>query len=236
MFAARLLEPRRSVGTEAMMRARTPTCCALASRGRRIHNPVCIRSTSDLMDRIYLSVSPEEYAEVKASGACWDDASKRWYIGEGMAPATFSRWLGEDQGEAPFGLASEEAFVASARTSCVNCLEEIEVICIYCESGVDTEIGHALTRFTVSNIWAADGALRILLQRWPCYRPGIGEDAEQGNFANHCSHCGAMQEDYLLHSEPGDVFFGIALGSPEEVEFTPLAGRLQLSGDYGFEV
>jgi hypothetical protein len=37
-------------------------------------------------------------------------------------------------------------------------------------------------------------------------------------------------------SEPGDVFFGIAMGGPGAVEFTPLEGRIQLSGDYGFEV
>ena len=188
------------------------------------------------MDRIYLSVSPEEYLEVKASGACWDDASKRWYIGEGTAPGMFSRWLGKDEDEAPFGIISEEAFVASARCRCVNCGKDMEVVCLYCKSGVDTETGDPIADFTVSNIWAMDGVLAELMQRWPCFKKGVGEDSGEENFANHCPHCGAMQEDYLLHSEPGDVFFGIALGRPGEVEFTPLAGRLQLSGDYGFEV
>jgi hypothetical protein len=39
------------------------------------------------MERIFLYVPPEEYAEVKASGACWDDDSKRWYIRSDMGPA-----------------------------------------------------------------------------------------------------------------------------------------------------
>jgi hypothetical protein len=52
--------------------------------------------------------------------------------------------------------------------------------------------------------------------------------------ANHCPNCGAMQEDYLLHSEPGDVFFGLAIGTLGAVEFTALEGRVYLSGDYGF--
>jgi hypothetical protein len=61
----------------------------------------------DFMDRIYLFVSPEEYPEVKASGACWDDASKSWYIDEGMEPARFSRWLEEEeQDNAPLGIVS----------------------------------------------------------------------------------------------------------------------------------
>jgi hypothetical protein len=68
-------------------------------------HPIYIGSASNFMERIYLSVSPEEYPEVKASGACWDDASKSWYIGQGMATAMFSRWLGEEQDEAPFGIA-----------------------------------------------------------------------------------------------------------------------------------
>lgn len=70
----------------------------------------------------------------------------------------FSRWLGEEQDDAPFGIVSEEAFVASARSSCVRCGNDIEVVCIYCKSGVDTEIGDPLVDFTVFNVWAMDTA------------------------------------------------------------------------------
>jgi hypothetical protein len=45
-----------------------------------------------------------------------------------------------------------------------------------------------------------------------------------------------LLEDYLLHSEPGDVFFGLAMDTPGVVEFTALEGRVCLSGDYGFGV
>src|ERR1700722_1903345 len=196
-------------------------------------------SARDFMDRIYLFVSPEEYPEVRASGARWDDASKSWYIDEGMEPAIFARWLREE-GEAPFGIVSEEAFVASARSACVRCGHDIEVVCIYCSSGLDTEIGDPIADFTVFNVWAMDGVLANLIERWPHYRKGVieeteaGGDAEEGNFANHCPHCGAMQEDYLLHSEPGDVFFGFAMGTPGAVEVTALQSRICLSGDYGF--
>jgi hypothetical protein len=41
-----------------------------------------------------------------------------------------------------------------------------------------------------------------------------------------------IQEDFM----PGDVFFGLAMGTPGGVEFTPLEGRVYLSGDYGFRV
>jgi len=197
-----------------------------------------VGGTRDCMDRIYLFVSPEEYPEVKASGACWDEASKSWYIGEGMEPARFSRWLGEEQDNA-LGIVSEEAFVAAARSACVRCGHDIEVVCIYCTSGVDTELGDSIADFTVFDIWAMDGGLAKLIERWSCYRKGVEgdvEDAQEGSFANHCPHCGAVQADYLLHSEPGDVFFGLAMDAPGGVEFTALEGRVGMSGDYGFGV
>jgi hypothetical protein len=39
-----------------------------------------------------------------------------------------------------------------------------------------------------------------------------------------------------LHSELGDVFFGLAMDTPGEVQFTALEGRVGMSGDYGFGV
>ena len=191
------------------------------------------------MNRIYLYVPPEEYAEVKAAGACWDDASKRWYTPRDQVSANLSRWLGDEENprsEAEFAITSDEAFVASAQTLCVNCHERMEVICIYGESGVDSEMGEPITRFTVSNIWTMDDALTAQLARWPSFRNGGGANSEDRYFANHCPHCGAMQEDYLLHSEPDDVFFSIPLAESGAVQLTPLVGRVRVSGDCSFGV
>src|ERR1700685_2110499 len=122
------------------------------------------------MQRIYLYVPPEEYAEAKASGACRDEPSKRWYVDhEVSASVALSRWMGEGElgSEAEFGITSDQAFVASAQTVCVNCHEKIEVICIYGESGTDIEMDEALSQFAMSNIWSVDAALRAQLAPWP---------------------------------------------------------------------
>jgi hypothetical protein len=185
------------------------------------------------MERIYLYVSPEEYAEVKASGACWDDHSKRWYVPQDRVSATLSRWMGGGD-DAEFGFESDEAFIAAAQTSCTSCREKIEVICIHCLSGRDLETGEALERFTLSNISSLDSALAATLERRRFYSTANG--SKDGYFANHCSCCGAVQEDYLLHSEPGDVFFCIAEAEPGSIEFTAVEGRIRVSGDCGFGV
>jgi hypothetical protein len=63
---------------------------------------------------------------------------------------------------------------------------------------------------------------------------GADGGSAEGNFANRCPHYGAMQEDYLLYSEPGDVFFETARRRQGGVESPPLERRIQVKGDYGF--
>jgi hypothetical protein len=184
------------------------------------------------MQPIYLHVPPEEYAEVKALGAHWDDASKSWFILAGSAPAAFARWLDEGGPEAEFNITSDEALVAQAKILCNTCGAHIEVICIFCRSGGEAGMDDGISQFTVSNIWAMDEALAQQLKRWPGYRKVTGEEY----FANHCRHCGSAQEEYLLHSEPGDVFFGIAPSRSGAAQFTPLKGRVKMSGDYSLEL
>jgi Domain of unknown function (DUF5710) len=184
------------------------------------------------MQRIYLRVAPEDSSEVQALGAQWDDASKSWYVAAGSAPVAFARWLDEGDQEVEFNISSDEALVATANTPCTTCHRATEVICIFCQSGLDAQMGDPMVQFTVSNIWAMNDALAKQLERWPSYGQVAGEDY----LANHCQHCGAVQEDYLLHSEPDDVFFGIAPDRSATVEFTPLQGRVQMSGDYSLDL
>ncbi len=187
------------------------------------------------MDRTYLYVPPEEKREVEALGAHWDDNSKCWYTGPGEDPERFSQWLPHKEGnDEEFTIISEQAYVASASVSCWKCHSNIEVICIYCESGF--VVDEPLTQFTVSGIWAMDGALTRQLEPWPSFRKEGGPDSEDGEFANHCPHCSALQEDFLLNSEPGQPFFSIARAAPGTITLQPLIGRIQLSGDESFEV
>jgi hypothetical protein len=130
--------------------------------------------------------------------ASWDDASRRWYTPKDRLSAELSRWIGGDEdagSEAEFGITCDQAFVASAQTMCVKCHERIEVICIYGETGTDIEMDEPLSQFTLSNIWAMDSGLRAQLAPWPSFRNAGGADSDEGHFANHCPHCGAMQED-----------------------------------------
>jgi len=185
------------------------------------------------VQRTYLFVPPEEKSEVEALGARWDTDSKRWYIDSNEAPATFSRWLPDEEPDEEFTITSSESYVAAATTSCQRCHSCIEVICIHCDSG--TASGQALTRFTVSDVWAMDESLTRQLRPWPMFRRVDPEDGAS-DFAHHCPRCGSPQVDMYLHSEPDEPFFDIPRAPSGSIKLFPLVGTIQLTGDEHFEV
>ena len=189
------------------------------------------------MDRTYLYVPPEEKAEVQSLGAQWDFDKKCWYIGPEESPAKFSRWLppfeNDEEGDA-LNIVSDEAFVASTTVPCHRCHANIEVICIHCVSG--TAEDEPLTQFTISDIWAMDEHSIQQLQAWPNFHKTRDLDAEEGDFANHCPHCDAVQQDMYLHSEPDQPFFHIPDAPAGSIELTPLRGTIRLGGSEHFSI
>ena len=131
----------------------------------------------------------------------------------------------EEREEEPFDIESGEAFVASAGSACRQCERPIEVICLYCRSGRLN--GEPLESFRVQCLWAMDDALSRQLQRWPTYH----WNAREGRFLNHCHHCGAGQDEELLHEEPGQPFHELARDVSQDVTLRALLGRVRLSGD-----
>jgi len=187
--------------------------------------------------RTYLFVPPEENAELRSLGAEWDATSKRWYVESNEVPAKFARWFSlakEDEFDEEFTITSDEAFVAATIIPCHQCRAATEVICIHCKSG--TVFGEPLSPFTVVDVGAMDESLARQLQPWPTYRRAQFPDGSLGDFTNHCSHCGAPQDDMYLHSEPNTPFFDIPHAPPGSIAMTPLLGTIRLSGDEHFTV
>jgi hypothetical protein len=182
------------------------------------------------LNRTYLYVPFEDSERVRSLGAHRDAERMCWYLEPGQDPAPFSRWLGEDESDEGFLIASDAAFVAASRVRCWHCDTQTQVICIFCDSGVVS--GEPLEQFTVSQIWKVDDALREQLGRWPDFRPVASGDC----FANHCQHCGAVQDDMELHTEPDHPFFNIPRDASGEIQLTPVIGLVQLSGSESFEI
>lgn len=136
----------------------------------------------------------------------------------------------EDGPDADFTIRSDQACVACATSTCCRCRREIEVVAIYCHRG--TASGEPLEQFTVQGIWAMEPGLARQLERWPSFR----FDPREGCYANQCPHCGAWQDEATLHDEPDQPFFSIDPADTRSLRLTPLAGTIQLGGDYSVEV
>jgi hypothetical protein len=132
-----------------------------------------------------------------------------------------------------FRILSDEAAVISGHIRCWNCKADIEVICLYCQTGfVD---GEAMFDFSVSNVTDLDEALRLQLAGWPKFHPTRRRGGEFGGFGNHCPSCERPQNDFYLHCQPGGIFFSFQDPVAQELQIHALRGPVRFSGDEGFE-
>ena len=183
------------------------------------------------MGRIYLYVPFEERLEVQRLGARWDNQSKCWFVDDSEG-ARFRKWL--ETPELTHNISSDEAFVASTRTSCRRCRALIEVVALYCVSG--EVYGDRYGAFIVSDITAVDDALAAALRPWAFFG-FIADNARGGRhyLVNRCSSCGVVQHDYFLHCEPRGPFFKVERAEAGSITLTRIPGRVYLSGNEGFE-
>ncbi|HTC43817.1 MAG TPA: hypothetical protein VK696_02090 [Steroidobacteraceae bacterium] len=132
-----------------------------------------------------------------------------------------------------YRILSDEAAVVSGRVKCWNCRADIEVVCLYCQTGfID---GEPTLDFSVSNITDVDESLRLQLARWPKFHPIRRLGSGDGYFANHCPSCEKPQDDFYLHCQPGGLFFSFQDPVAQELRIHALTGLVRFSGDEGFE-
>jgi hypothetical protein len=132
-----------------------------------------------------------------------------------------------------YRILSDEAVVVSGRVLCWNCRADIEVICLYCQTGFVN--GEATVDFSVANVTALDEALQLQLARWPNFHSLRGRGVGNGGFANHCPSCAKPQDDFYLHFQPGGIFFSFQDPATRELRIHALRGLIRCSGDEGFE-
>jgi len=134
---------------------------------------------------------------------------------------------------AGYTIVSDEAVVVSSRAPCWKCGASIDVICLYCQTGLVH--GEPMMSFSVSSITAMDDALRVQLLRWPDFHQASRGPGAGSLYLNHCPACGISQDDFFLHCRPHGAFFRFDDRSAAGFKVTALAGLVRMSGDEGFE-
>jgi hypothetical protein len=93
-------------------------------------------------------------------------------------------------------------------TECWKCKAVTPVSSLRVQAIVDDD-GHRVEDARVTNAQELPQEVVKAVQRVnPHFREGFSRTAEITYWANHCRHCGALQGDFFLNSEPDGPFFG----------------------------
>jgi len=71
---------------------------------------------------------------------------------------------------------------------------------------------------------------------FPNYKIAYSKTAESSYWANHCEHCGALQGDFFLHSEPDGAFFPLEIEEYEQLTFITVPSKfdIEIDADYSW--
>lgn len=131
-----------------------------------------------------------------------------------------------------FTISSDDAYLAVSFAACWKCQSEVRVLCLYCVRG-EVE-GNPREHFVLSNLTEADESLLEALRSFPHFRRAHSREADMRYFANHCEHCGSLQGDFYLHSEPGGAFFPETNDDFVRISFTRIDSRIRCDGGEGY--
>lgn len=206
--------------------------------------------------KVYLDVSYQDKDQVKALGALWSPAEKRWYVSQETDLTPFQQWLPQAeetvsaQSVAAGSIEAEQAsitdepfnikaitpfYLLTAVETCKQCQKETQVVAIASE-GIE-EQGESQQGFVRFNFveHLPDRLTQFIQQNFAQYQLTAISDRASGQlincYSNHCQHCNAVISDSVLHSEPSHAFYPITPQEAKKIEKLELksSGKVKLT-------
>lgn len=187
------------------------------------------------MKRKNIDVPYAEKDEAKAFGAKWDPKAKTWYIPEGVNPAPFAKWL---VGETPY------IYLVIANRECWKCHNQTEVVGFgipYCYNNDDEvdedepfgtlygETTDADSLAIVNPIGCVPAEIRSYIEKRCGYRKSYSRTVGEYQMANTCTHCHALQGNFMLFGEVDSPFFIFGREDVKRLAFI----KVEVAGVYG---
>lgn len=160
---------------------------------------------------IFFAAPFSDKEEVKALGAKWNPAIKKWsYYGRHDNFIKFAKWIMGDNSE--IIIATDYIYILDAKKKCYRCGNETKVVALGVADHIklskevaddvyiDLEYGDEDISL-VSGLNPKEIPPKILEHLEANYSVRLGKSAQRGEcYANHCDHCGAIQGDnYILY-------------------------------------
>lgn len=170
----------------------------------------------------------------KSKGAFWDVDSKTWFVPDHKDINDFMQWIDIDNVSL---ITKSPIYIALNMRECYRCAEKTLVISLasdnfYYLNEDENEnqkwfLSDDLSFFSMPTYMEKE-LEDILSQTFQNYKIGYSRMAEGSYWANHCKHCGALQGDFHLHSEPGGAFFPLDIEEYEQITFVSIKTKFDL--------
>ncbi|MEO7977662.1 DUF5710 domain-containing protein [Flavobacterium sp.] len=173
----------------------------------------------------------------KSKGAFWDLEQKTWFIPDHKDINDFQQWIDKSKVSV---IIKSPVSIALNSSDCYKCANKTAVISL-----ASNNFYHLGTDENDSEKWfRADGlsffSMAVFIENelahkinrlFPNYKIAYSKTAESSYWANHCDHCGALQGDFFLHSEPGGAFFPLEIEEYEQLTFITVPSKFDVGID-----
>lgn len=178
----------------------------------------------------------------KSKGAFWDVEQKIWYIPNHKDINDFQQWIDKSKVSV---IIKSPISIALNKTDCYKCGNKTAVISLASNNfyylNTDENEDEKWFRADVLTFFSMlvfiDNELASKINRlFPKYKIAYSKTAESSYWANHCEHCGALQGDFFLHSEPGGAFFPLEIEEYEQLTFITISSKFDvvINADYSW--
>ena len=176
----------------------------------------------------------------KSKGAFWDVEQKTWFVPDHKDINDFQQWINKSKVSV---IIKSPVSIALNSSDCYKCANKTAVISL-----ASNNFYYLNTDENEDEKWfRADGlsffSMPVFIENeiagkikrlFPNYK--IAYSKTSSYWANHCEHCGALQGDFFLHSEPGGAFFPLEIEEYEQLTFITFPSKfdVEIDADYSW--
>ena len=189
-----------------------------------------------------INVPYSDKDSAKSKGAFWDVEQKTWFVPDHKDINDFQHWIDKSKVSV---IIKSPVSIALNSSDCYKCANKTAVISL-----ASNNFYYLNTDENEDEKWfRADGlsffSMPVFIENeiagkikrlFPNYKIAYSKTAESSYWANHCEHCGALQGDFFLHSEPGGAFFPLEIEEYEQLTFITVPSKfdVEIDADYSW--
>ena len=189
-----------------------------------------------------INVPYSDKDSAKSKGAFWDVEQKTWFVPDHKDINDFQHWIDKSKVSV---IIKSPVSIALNSSDCYKCANKTAVISL-----ASNNFYYLNTDENEDEKWfRADGlsffSMPVCIENelagkinrlFPNYKIAYSKTAESSYWANHCEHCGALQGDFFLHSEPGGAFFPLEIEEYEQLTFITVPSKfdVEIDADYSW--